>query len=89
MKETIIFKLPNVEGEFEIIEKRGYTGRGYRYSLKYLIGENKEAYYCDSFKSSKTQVGENKLIALAINHINDMEVIQNLDLYYSELIGER
>lgn len=83
MKEPIIFKIPNVEGEFEIIEKRGYTSKGYRYSLKYHLN-NKEVYYCDSFKSSKTQVKEKKLIELATKHIFSMQVLTNLDLYYRE-----
>lgn len=74
MKEPIIFVLPNVEGECHIIEKRGYTGKGYRYSLKYFLND-KEVYYCDCIKTSKTQLKESKLIPLAIQHIRDMEVI--------------
>ena len=80
MKEPIIFKLPNVEGECHIIEKRGYTGKGYRYSLKFYIGD-KEVYYCDSFKNNKSQINVNHLIVLATNHLINMDVLENLDLY--------
>lgn len=73
--KTVEFKIPNIEGEFVVIEKRGYTGKGYRYSLKCYDEDLVEYYYCDSIKNSKTQIKESKLIELAIKHMNDMEIL--------------
>lgn len=73
--KTIEFIIPSIEGEFVIVEKRGYTGKGYRYSLKCYDSEHIEYYYCDSFKNSRTQLKESKLISLALDHIQDMNVL--------------
>lgn len=74
--KTINFNIRNVEGRFEIIEKRGYTGRGYRYSLKYFLDEV-EVYYCDCIKASKTQISQVQQMSLAIKHMKDMGFIEN------------
>ncbi len=50
--KTVEFKIPNIEGEFVVIEKRGYTGKGYRYSLKCYDEDLVEYYYCDTIKNS-------------------------------------
>lgn len=61
--------------DLEVIERRGYTGKGYRYSLKLFDNDHKEIYYSDSIKSSKTQIKQDKLMVLAMKHLKDMEVI--------------